>query len=185
MFIKKYGGHCGVKFQVTIHEYSISIHMDNTCIVCRHNILNSKRYLINHNMLGNLSIATKLCRNLPQRVSDLFRNRTDCNYICNNCFNLLKKRDALENNLKSCEDHITSFGNDEFSSDDTNTLRDKNPQSPGSDVPILHSTPIKRKIMDENELDNAFTKARTNYSIMLLMARLELRSSRYKFYMFY
>jgi hypothetical protein len=66
----------------------------------------------------------------------------------------------LENNLKSCEDHITSFGNDEFSSDDTNTLRDKNPQSPGSDVPILHSTPIKRKIMDENELDNAFTKAR-------------------------
>ena len=160
MFIKKYGGHCGVKFQVTIHEYSISIHMDNTCIVCRHNILNSKRYLINHNMLGNLSIVTKLWRNLPQRVSDLFRNRTDCNYICNNCFNLLKKRDALENNLKSCEDHITSFGNDEFSSDDTNTLRDKNPQSPGSDVPILHSTPIKRKIMDENELDNAFTKAR-------------------------
>ena len=102
-------------------------------------------------MLGNLSIATKLWRNLPQRVSDLFRNRTDCNYICNNCFNLLKKRDALENNLKSCEDHITSY---------TNTLRDKNPQSPGSDVPILHSTPIKRKIMDENELDNAFTKAR-------------------------
>ena len=91
----------------------------------------------------------------------------------------------LENNLKSCEDHITSFGNDEFSSDDTNTLRDKNPQSPGSDVPILHSTPIKRKIMVKTSWITLLQKQETNYSIMLLMARLELRSSRYKFYMFY
>ncbi len=136
--------------------------MDNTCIVCRHNILNSKRYLINHNILGNLSIATKLWKNLPQRVSDLFRNRTNCNYICNNCFNLLKKREALENKLKSCEDHITSFRNDAYTSDDTDTctLEDENLQSAGSDVPILHSTPSKRKIMDGNELENAFTKAR-------------------------
>ena len=125
----------------------------NTCIVCLHNTQNSKRYLINHNMLGNLSIATKLGRNLPQRVSDLFRNRTNCNYICNSCFNLLKKREALENNLKSCEEHITSFGNDANKSNYAiDTLED---------VPILHSTPIKRKVANGDELDNAFTKARS------------------------
>ena len=133
--------------------------MDNTaCIVCRHNILKSKRYLINHNMQGNLSIATRLWRNLPQRVYDLFRNRTNYNYICNNCFHLLKKREALENNLRSCEDHITSFGN--VGTSNTDTLGDKNPQSTGSDVPILHSTPVKRKKVDVTELENAFIEAR-------------------------
>ena len=87
------------------------------------------------------------------KTHKLTRNRTNCNYICNSCFNLLKKREALENNLMSCEEHITSFGNDANKSNYAiDTLED---------VPILHSTPIKRKVADGDELDNAFTKARS------------------------
>ena len=75
----------------------------------------------------------------------------------------------MENNLKSCEEHITSFGNDANKSNYAiDTLED---------VPILHSTPIKRKVANGDELDNAFAKARSKLFIMLLMGRLELRSS--------
>ena len=75
----------------------------------------------------------------------------------------------MENNLKSCEEHITSFGNDANKSNYAiDTLED---------VPILHSTPIKRKVANGDELDNALQKQEANYFIMLLMGRLELRSS--------
>ena len=60
--------------------------------------------------------------------------------------------------MKSCEDHIASFGNDSWTSDDTDALRDT--QSAVSNILVLHSTPVKPKVVNRDELDNAFTKAR-------------------------